>query len=148
MRSVMAEFLELSAAQPCQIYLRDVCWPRDFPYREITLASRIGKLYGAGMRVIARKNLAAFWLVHPETEAPLRAWLAAANAADWESMTDVVATYSKVSPINAERCVFNVHGNSYRLIVAINFAKQIVFIKFIGTHSEYDNVDAATVSKF
>ena len=100
------------------------------------------------MRVIARKSLAAFWLVHPETEAPLRAWLATASAADWQSMMEVVGTYSKASPINAERCVFNIHGNSYRLIVAVNFSKQIVFIKFIGTHSEYDNVDAATVSKF
>jgi mRNA interferase HigB len=100
------------------------------------------------MRVIARRSLAAFWLAHPETEAPLRAWLAAANSANWQSMTDVVATYSKASPVNAERCVFNIHGNSYRLIVAINFTKQIIFIKFIGTHSEYDKVDAATVSIF
>jgi mRNA interferase HigB len=112
------------------------------------LASRLGKLYNAGMRVIARKNLAAFWLDHPETEAPLRAWLAAANGAEWKSMTDIVATYSKASPINAERCVFNIHGNSYRLIVAIRFTKQLIFIKFIGTHSDYDNVDAATVSEF
>lgn len=100
------------------------------------------------MRVIARKNLATFGLDHPETEAPLRAWLATANAAEWKSMTDIVATYPKASPINAERCVFNIHGNSYRLIVAVRFAKQIIFIKFIGTHSEYDNVDAATVSEF
>jgi len=63
-------------------------------------------------------------------------------------MTDVAATYSKASPINAERCAFNIHGNSYRLIVAINFTKRIIFIKFIGTHSEYDKVDAATVSVF
>lgn len=112
------------------------------------LASRMGKPYEADMRVIAGKNLAAFWLVHPETKAPLRAWLAAANAADWESMTDIVATYPKASPINAERCVFNIHGNAYRLIVAIRFAKRIVFIKFIGTHSEYDKVDAATVSRY
>jgi mRNA interferase HigB len=100
------------------------------------------------MRVIARKSLTAFWLVHPETEAPLRAWLAAANGSEWKSMSDIVAIYSKASPINAERCVFNVHGNTYRLIVAIGFTKQIIFIKFIGTHSEYDKVDAATVSKF
>ena len=108
----------------------------------------MGELYSSQMRVIARKSLAAFWLIHPETEAPLRAWLAAAQQAEWASMTDIVATYSKASPINAERCVFNIHGNSYRLIVAIRFSKQIVFIKFIGTHSEYDKVDAATVSRF
>ena len=100
------------------------------------------------MRVIARKNLVDFWLVHPETESPSRAWLAAASGAEWESMADIVATYSKASPINAERCVFNIRGNSYRLIVAISFLKQIIFIKFIGTHSEYDNVNAATVSEF
>ena len=100
------------------------------------------------MRVIARKNLAAYWLIHPETEAPLRAWLATAHAAEWKSMTDIVATYSKASPIDAERCVFNIHGNSYRLIVAVKFAKQLVFVKFIGTHAEYDKVEAATVSKY
>lgn len=115
---------------------------------KISLASHIGKCHDSGMRVIARKNLASFWLDHPETEASLRAWLAAAVGAEWNSMTDIVATYSKASPINAERCVFNIHGNSYRLIVAIRFTKQIIFIKFLGTHSEYDKVDAATVSVF
>jgi mRNA interferase HigB len=108
----------------------------------------MGKSHGANMRVIAQKNLVAFWVAHPETEAPLRAWLAAANRAEWKSMADVVATYSKASPINAERYVFNIHGNSYRLIVAIRFTKQIIFVKFIGTNSEYDKLDAATVSEF
>jgi mRNA interferase HigB len=63
-------------------------------------------------------------------------------------MTEVAATYEKACPIDAERCVFNIHGSSYRLIVAIDFAKRIVFIKFIGTHSEYERVDAANVSVF
>lgn len=100
------------------------------------------------MLVIARKNLAAFWLDHPEAEGPLRAWLAAAKAASWQSMTDVVSTYSKASPINSERCIFNIHGNSYRLILAINFRSQVIYIKFISSHAEYDKIEASTVSTF
>jgi len=100
------------------------------------------------VNVIARKNLEAFWLRHPETEQPLRAWLMAARTRNWTSMNDVVGTYSKASPINAERCVFDICGGNYRLIVSFGFSSRIAFIKFIGTHARYDRVDAATVSDF
>ncbi len=63
-------------------------------------------------------------------------------------MNDVVGTYSKASPITAERCVFDICGGNYRLIVAFRFSAQVAFIKFIGTHARYDRVDAATVSEF
>ena len=100
------------------------------------------------MNVIARKTLEAFWRLHPEAEQPLRAWLMAARTRNWTSMNDVVATYSKASPINAERCVFDICGGNYRLIVAFKFTAQVAFIKFIGTHAQYDRVSAATVSQF
>ena len=100
------------------------------------------------MNVIARKNLEAFWKRHPETEQPLRAWLMAAKTHDWTSMNDVVATFSKASPINAERCVFDIRGGSFRLIVAFKFSAKIAFVKFIGTHAQYDRISAATVSQF
>jgi len=100
------------------------------------------------MNVIARKTLEAYWERHPETEQPLRAWLSTAKARNWRSMNDVVRTYSKASPVNAERCVFDICGGSYRTIVAFKFTASVAFIKFIGTHAEYDRIDAATVSKY
>jgi mRNA interferase HigB len=100
------------------------------------------------MNVIARKNLEAYWRRHAETEQPLRAWLTAAKTQNWASMNDVLGTFSKASPITAERCVFDICGGNYRLIVAFKFSASVAFIKFIGTHAQYDRVSAATVSQF
>jgi mRNA interferase HigB len=100
------------------------------------------------MNVIARKNLEAYWRRHPETEQPLRAWLVAARTQIWTSMHDIVSMFSKASPITAERCVFDICGGNYRLIVAVKFSASVAFIKFIGTHAQYDRVSAATVSEF
>jgi mRNA interferase HigB len=100
------------------------------------------------MQVIARKNLEAFWRRHPETEQPLRAWLMAAKTQNWSTMNAVTSTFSKASPINAERCVFDICGGNYRLIVAFKFSARVAFIKFIGTHAQYDRISAATVAQF
>jgi mRNA interferase HigB len=100
------------------------------------------------VNVIARRNLEAYWRRHPETEQPLRAWLMSARVQNWTSMNAVLGTFSKASPINAERCVFDIRGGNYRLIVAFKFSARVAFIKFIGTHAEYDRVNAATVSEF
>jgi mRNA interferase HigB len=100
------------------------------------------------VNVIARKDLEAFWRLHPETEQPLRAWLSAARTANRASMNDVVRTYSKASPVTGERCVFDICGGNYRLTVAFKFSAKVAFITFIGTHAQYDRVSAATVSRF
>jgi mRNA interferase HigB len=100
------------------------------------------------MNVIARRHLEAWWRRHPETEQPLRAWLAATKMHTWTSMNDVLNTCSKASPITSERCVFDICGGNYRLIVAFKFSSRVAFIKFIGTHAQYDRVNAATVSQF
>jgi mRNA interferase HigB len=100
------------------------------------------------VNVIARRNLGAYWRSHPETEQPLRAWLTAAKTQDWTSMNAVLATFSKASPINAERCVFDICGGNYRLIVAFKFSARVAFIKFIDTQAQYDRISAATVSGF
>jgi mRNA interferase HigB len=71
-----------------------------------------------------------------------------ARAAQWESTNAVMASFSKAKVINAERVRFEIAGGNYRLIVAFDFARQIAFIKFLGTHEEYDRIDAATVSLF
>jgi len=117
-------------------------------FGKFQLASQNGKSYVSPVNVIARRNLEAYWRRHPETEQPLRAWLMSARTQNWTSMNTVLGTFSKASPINAERCVFDICGGNYRLIVAFKFSARVAFIKFIGTQTEYDRVDAATVSEF
>jgi len=100
------------------------------------------------MRIVARGNLVSFWDKHPETKAPLEHWLRLTKDAKWLSTGDVQGSFPKAKVLNRERVRFEVHGGDYRLIVAFNFPFQIAFIKFIGTHAEYDRVDALTVSRF
>lgn len=100
------------------------------------------------MRIIARSSLSRFWEMHPQTRAPLHHWLRLAAAAFWENPQDVVATFPKAKALNGERVRFEVSGGDFRMIVAFDFGRQIAFIKFLGTHSAYDRVDALTVSEF
>jgi mRNA interferase HigB len=100
------------------------------------------------MRVIARNVLAAFWDRHPETKVSLERWYLLTKAAHWTSMDDVQAATPKGKAINRERARFEVAGGNYRLVVAFDFRRQIAFVKFIGTHAEYDRIDALTVSQF
>ncbi|MHB9150978.1 MAG: type II toxin-antitoxin system HigB family toxin [Thermoleophilia bacterium] len=97
------------------------------------------------MRVIARATLKHYWESHPAVEGQLRAWFQEAKAAKWGSPADVNAQYASASILADNRVVFNIGGNSYRLVVHINYELQIVYVKFIGTHGEYDNIDATTV---
>lgn len=94
------------------------------------------------MRVIARRTLRDFWEAgHRDAEQPLRAWFAEASAATWKTMAELKRRYATASVIDAERVVFNIGGNKYRLIVKVWFGGQAVFVKFVGTHREYDDVD-------
>lgn len=100
------------------------------------------------MNVIKRATLVAFWEKHPETKQPLEAWFAIARKASWRSTQDVLRSFPKAKTINRERVRFEVHGGNYRLIVAFKFTAGIAWVKFIGTHADYDRVDAATVEDF
>ena len=97
------------------------------------------------MRVIALGTLRDFWELHADSAAPLRAWYFEARHADWGSPTAVKAKYGSASIIGNNRVVFNIKGNSYRLVVKINCPKRIVYIRFLGTHVEYDRIDAREV---
>ena len=97
------------------------------------------------MRVIAKSTLREFWERHPEAERPFRAWHTEAKAAAWRKPADVKARYAAASILKNGRIVFNVGGNKYRLVAWINFRAQIVYIRFVGTHPEYDRIDAETV---
>lgn len=97
------------------------------------------------MRVIAIKTLRDFWAVYPDSEQPLLAWYDEASKARWMQPADIKAHYAKASILKNRRVVFNIKGNDYRLIVAIAYKVGVVYIKFIGTHTQYDAVDAETV---
>jgi mRNA interferase HigB len=97
------------------------------------------------MRVIALRSLLEFWARHPDAEQALKAWYAEAKHGTWMNTAGVKRKYGTASIVDSQRVVFNVCGNKYRLIAAINYDAGIVFIKFIGTHDEYDNIDAGTV---
>ncbi len=99
------------------------------------------------MRVIAISTLNDFWLqpVYKDAEIPLRAWLFEAQKANWESPKDIKAQFGNASILKNRRVVFNVKGNDYRLVVALAYVYQAVYIKFIGTHEQYDAINALTV---
>jgi mRNA interferase HigB len=100
------------------------------------------------MRLIARSTLAEFGAGHPEAKASLSHWISVARAEAWSSATEVQASFSKAKVLNGERVRFEVAGGDYRMIVAFDFRRGIAFIKFIGTHAEYDRIDALSVNLF
>ncbi len=97
------------------------------------------------MRIIALKTLKDFWEDYPDSEQALKSWYAVARRADWKTPSDVKETYGNSSILQVGRVVFNIAGNKYRLIVWINYPYRVVYIRFVGTHRQYDKVDAQTV---
>lgn len=97
------------------------------------------------MRVIAVTTLRAFWERHPDAEQLLKAWYEEATNASWSQPADIKAQYRSASVLKNRRVVCNINGNDYRLIVAVAYKLQVVYLKFVGTHKEYDAVDAATI---
>jgi mRNA interferase HigB len=100
------------------------------------------------MRIIAWSTLAAYAEEHPETKSSLTRWKALVEAAGWTSMDEVRQAAPNAVILNGQRVRFEIAGGNYRLIVMIHFRRQIVYVNFIGTHAEYDKVDALTVSLF
>jgi mRNA interferase HigB len=100
------------------------------------------------MRVVARNVLVVFWDQHPEMKVSLDRWYWVTKAAHWISMDEVQAAAPKAKVLSRERVRFEVAGGNYRLVVAFDFRRQIAFVKFIGTHAQYDGIDALTVSRF
>lgn len=97
------------------------------------------------MRIIARRALRDFWEQHPDAESALAAWYHDVKQALWYTPADVKQAYATASILPNNRVVFNIRGNQYRLVVAINYRFGIVYVRFVGTHQEYDNTDATTV---
>ena len=97
------------------------------------------------MRVIAKSTLRDFWKAHPDTEQQLESWYQEADAANWKGPNDIKREYPSASILANNRVVFNIKGNHYRLIVKFNYAYQIGWIRFIGTHAQYDKIDAKNI---
>ena len=97
------------------------------------------------MRVLAKPILGAFWQLHPDSEHALKAWYDEAETATWNSPQDIKNQYAHASFVGGNRVVFNIRGNHYQLVAAVAYRFQAVYIKFIGTHAEYDKIDATTV---
>lgn len=94
------------------------------------------------MHVISRKTLSDYWAKVPETEQALKSWFAEAEKAEWKNPANIKEKYRSASILKNNRVVFNICGNKYRLIVRINYNSNTVFIRFVGTHSEYDKINA------
>lgn len=100
------------------------------------------------MRIIAKRTLRQFWETHSrgaKAKTPLEVWHSAVEAADWASPSDVKATYGDARILKNSRVVFNIAGNQFRLVARINYPYRVVYVRFVGTHKEYDDIDAETI---
>ncbi len=91
------------------------------------------------------KSTKDFWNVHKDAEQLLKSWYAEVKKADWKSPVDIVKHYRTASILKNRRAVFNIKGNDYRLVTAINYEFRIVYIRFVGTHKEYDKINAEKI---
>lgn len=100
------------------------------------------------MRVIAKRTLREFWQSsskRADAQGPIEAWHAETEKASWRSPQELKTQFRSASILKGGRVVFNIAGNKYRLVVAIDYERQACFVKFIGTHEQYDQIDAETV---
>jgi mRNA interferase HigB len=120
--------------------------------QRMSFAPNLGACYESLVRIIARRTLREFVAMraghkdHAALKAAVDAWFDEARRARWRSTADVKRLYATASVVSSERIVFNIKGNDYRLVAAIDFEKGIVWIKWIGTHRDYDRIDVAKVT--
>ncbi len=104
-----------------------------------------GARYNQNMRIISRKALRAFWEDHTDVQQALQSWYSDVKQSQWSSPQEIKEMYRSASVIANNRVVFNINGNRYRVVVAITYEFGIVYIRFVGTHAEYDRIDATTI---
>lgn len=97
------------------------------------------------MRLIALKTLRDFWTKHRDVEQPLRAWADEVRQAQWKKPADIKMQFASASILKDRRVVFNIKGNDYRVVVAVAYRFQAAHVKFVGTHAEYDRINADEV---
>jgi mRNA interferase HigB len=96
-------------------------------------------------RIFAKSTLRQFWEKHQDAEQYLKTWYETAMKSEWKTPNDVKQTFATASILKEGRIVFNIKGNSYRLVEKFNFEKQWIFIRFVGCHSDYEKIDANTI---
>ena len=97
------------------------------------------------MRIIAIKTLKDFWQKHNDAEQPLKAWYSEAKSSSWKSPGEIKKLYRTASILKNGRIVFNIKGNDYRLVVKINYHFKVIYIRFVGTHKEYDKINSEEI---
>jgi mRNA interferase HigB len=97
------------------------------------------------MRIIARRTLREFWEKFPEAETALKVWYGEIKKAEWKNFNELKKQFGNASVVGNDRVVFNIKGNNYRLIAAIDYEKQILWIRFIGSHKMYDKIEAKKI---
>ena len=97
------------------------------------------------MRIISKNTLREFWKIHADAEQPLKAWHAKAKLAEWKTSNDIKNDYRNASFVANNSIIFNIKGNTYRLVVAINYDFGIIYIRFVGNHKDYDKIDTTTI---
>ena len=97
------------------------------------------------MRIIAKRTLTEFWSRYPDAQEPLQAWYREAVASKWTSPQSIKSRYRTASFVGSDRVVFNIRGNNYRLVVKVIYDYSLVYIRFLGTHSEYDRINATEI---
>ncbi|MBN1536299.1 MAG: type II toxin-antitoxin system HigB family toxin [Anaerolineales bacterium] len=97
------------------------------------------------MRIVSRRILRDFWKKHPDAALPLQTWFHDVERANWSKPADIKSVYRNPSFIANNRIVFNIKGNHYRLVVVVVYQHGIVYIRFVGTHEEYNRIDITTI---
>lgn len=97
------------------------------------------------MRIISRRILRDFWKKHPDASVPLQTWFHDVERATWTTPSNIKATYHNASLVANNRVVFNIKGNHYRLVVVVIYKHNLVYIRFVGTHEEYNRIDVTTI---
>lgn len=104
----------------------------------------IRELFTLQMHIISRSSLRDFGILHPDAKSRLDAWFAEANKATWKTPQQILQFY-KATIVNGERVVFDIGGGKYRIVARINYKSETIFIRFVGTHGDYDKIDAGTI---
>ena len=97
------------------------------------------------MRILSRKTLREFWEAHPDAKEPLEVWYHRTKTEDWSTPANVQDLWPRSSIVGPNRVVFRIKGNNYRMVVEVNYQGAIVFIRFIGTHAQYDRINVEEV---
>ena len=97
------------------------------------------------MRIFTEKTLKEYAELHPEVESALKVWIDIVKRSDWENFADIRATFHSADSVGNQRYVFNIKGNQYRIVMVVKFTIKYVYVRFIGTHTEYDKIDCSTI---